>query len=97
LFQLAAGGIIESFVAGPLALVTAPINALLGTVQGTAGSMQQQVQGLFDGFSQNLSSQMDSGLGDFQQNFDSLNNSQADACRDNQTQQYYAIGNSTSE
>jgi hypothetical protein len=97
LFQLAAGGIIDSLITGPLALVTAPIQALLGSVQALAGSIQDQFQSLSQGFTQNLTSQLNFGLGNFQQDFESLNNSQADACKSNQTQHYYSIGNTTRE
>ena len=94
LFQLAAGGIIDDFVAGPLALATAPVSAFLNTVQGQAALVQQQFQDFFQSATQNLTSQLDFGLWQFEQNISALNgSSQADACNYNHTQQYYSIGN----
>jgi hypothetical protein len=98
LFQLAAGGIFDSFIAGPLSLIAAPVNTLLGIAQGQAGSIQNQFQSVFQSFSDNLTSQIDSALSDFEQYYDSLNDSsKADACRFNQTRQFYALGNTTRE
>jgi len=97
LFQLAAGGLFDSLIAGPLSLVTAPINALLGNAQGQAGSIQDQFQDMFQSFNDNLTLELNDGLSDFEHNYDSLNGSEGDACRFNQTRQYYALGNATGE
>jgi hypothetical protein len=93
LFQLAAGGFIDGIVAAPLSLA----NAFFNTVQGVASSVQQQFQNIFQSVNQNISSQIDFGLGQFQQDFGYLNNSQANACMYNQTQEFYAIGNESSK
>jgi hypothetical protein len=82
LFQLAAGGFIDNFFS--------TINGLLGGAQNQADSTQQQFQDFFQSFSDSLSSQIDSGLSQF-------NSSQNDTCRNNQTQQLYALGNQTRE
>jgi hypothetical protein len=92
LFQLTSGQLFN-LLAGPLSVLTAPLNALLGGAQGQAYSAQNMFQGLFQGFSDNISSQIDFGLGQF----DFLNGNGTDACKYNLTQQYYAIGNETRE
>lgn len=104
LFQLAAGGIFDSFISFPSSFLpsipqlTAPVSTLLSTAQAQATSIGQQFQNLFQSFAGNLSSQINLGLNQFQQNFSYLDgNSQANACIFNQTQQYYSIGNTTRE
>ena len=92
MFQLTSGQLLN-FLSAPLAMITGPLNALLGDAQGQAGSAQNMFQGLFGDFSDNISSQIDFGLGQF----DFLNGNGTNACYYNLTQQYYAIGNQTRE
>jgi hypothetical protein len=98
LFQLAAGGFLDDLISGPLAAFTAPVSALANTVAGQAASVQQMFQDFSQAFSQNLTSQLDFGMSQFDQNFSDLfGNSEADACRSNLTQQHYSIGNESSK
>jgi hypothetical protein len=82
LFQLAAGGFIDTLVAGPLSMM----DGLFNTAQGFAASVQQQFQGLSDLVNANLTSQIDFQLSQF-------NSSQNNACTNNLTEEFYAIGN----
>jgi hypothetical protein len=78
-------------------MFSAPLSALsgfMGGAQGDANSAQLQFNDYYQSFSDDLASQIGSGLAQF----DFLNgNNQTDACRYNLTQQFYAIGNRSRE
>jgi hypothetical protein len=61
LFQLAAGGFIDSLVAGPFSMM----DGLFNNAQGLGASVQQQLQGLSDLVKDNLTSQIDFQLSQF--------------------------------
>ena len=62
------------------------MDALFNIAQGQTASVQQQFQDLWQSVKQNLTSQIDFQLSQF-------NSSQNDARTNNLTQQYYSIGN----
>ena len=64
------------------------MDALFNSAQGQAVSVQQQFQDLWQSVKQNLTSQIDFQLSQF-------NSSQNNACTNNLTQQYYSIGNNS--
>lgn len=98
LFQLANGDWISDIISTPLLAIAAPVRALLSTVQAQAAAVGSQFQNFFQAAGQNISSQIDFGISDFDRYFGDIDgNSEADACRSDYTQRYYAIGNETSK
>jgi len=84
LFQLAAGDVISDMISAPFSALSGFFNGAMGQ----ASSITQSFQGLFQSFAGNISSEIGWGLSQF-------NSSQNDSCRNNQTQQLYALGNQT--
>ena len=64
------------------------MDALFNSAQGQAAPVQQQFQDVWQSVKQNITSQIDFQLSQF-------NSSQNDMCTNNLTQQYYSTGNNS--